>query len=251
MRLPGPPERVLSDDVALLPALRAAFPQADVIRIDPQDSPVDLDAAFEAALAPTASLAGGGSIHIIEAEAATLIDVDTGSPEAGTAERAIAAINMEAARAIAHHMRLRQLGGGILVDFASLDARGPRERIRRELEKAIASDPAQPRLLGWSRLGHLEIVRPRRLRPLSDVLLSPPLRDKTPLAVAFEALRAVYRESRARPSAAWRLVVDADVEAALRGPAAAALRSLEERLGRKLEIARAAVGGSRVDIVET
>jgi Ribonuclease G/E len=133
-------------------------------------------------------------------------------------------------------MRLRQLGGGIVVDFAALDGRRPREQVRQAMEAALSGDPAQPQVLGWSRLGHLEIVRPRRVRPLAAAMLEPASPHKSRVALAFEALRALYREARARPSANWRLAVAPPVAAVLRGTAAAALRELEGRLGRTIEV---------------
>jgi hypothetical protein len=97
-------------------------------------------------------------------------------------------------------------------------------------------------VLGWTRLGHLEIVRPRRGRPLSAAMLEPRAARKNAAALAFEALRAVYREARARPSANWRLVVAPAVAAALYGPAAAGLRVLEARLGRRIGVVPAPSG---------
>jgi Ribonuclease G/E len=214
-----------------------------------EEWPLDLDAAFEAALAPSVALPGGGSVHIEDTSAAVLIDVDTGSPETGSAERTAMAVNLAAATAIARQLRLRQLGGGILVDFAALEGRGPRERVRQAMTAALAGDPAQPQVLGWSRLGHLEIVRPRRLRPLADAMLEPQAARKSAVALAFEALRALAREARVRPAANWRLAVAPAVEAALRGPAAAGLRSLEERLGRKITISTEAGRDAPFDII--
>ena len=191
-------------------------------------------------MAPTLALAGGGSLHIEESRAAVLIDVDSGTPQAGSAERAALAVNLAAAQAIARQLRLRQLGGGIVIDFVGLDGRRPRELVRRAMEAALAGDPAQPEVLGWTRLGHLEIVRPRRGRPLSEAMLDPQSTRKSAIALGFEALRALAREARADPAANWRLVVAPAVAAALSGPAAAALRALETRLGRKVAVV---VGG--------
>ena len=61
-------------------------------------------------------------------------------------------------------------------------------------------------------------------------------RAKQPVAVAHEALRRVLREARANPASNWRLAVPREVEAALRGPAGAALKALESRLGRRIAI---------------
>ena len=240
LRLPGAPDRVVADDPAIVPELRAAFPAADIVHRAHEDWPVDLDAAIDAALAPTVALPGGGSLHIEESRAAVLIDVDTGTPEAGSAERAALSVNLAAAAAIARQLRLRQLAGGIVVDFAALDGRRPRERVREAMAAALADDPAQPQILGWSRLGHLEIVRPRRSRPLSEAMLEPQSLRKSTAAVAFEALRALAREARSRPAANWRLCVRHDVAAVLHGASAGTLRALETRLGRKIALVIAA-----------
>ncbi len=237
LRLPGEPEHILADDPAVLRDLRDAFPAAEIAHRALEEFPVDVDALFDAALAPTLALAGGGALHIEESRAAVLIDVDSGTPEAGSAERTALAVNLAAAAAIARQLRLRQLGGGIIIDFVGLDGRPARDRVRQAMEAALTGDPAQPQVLGWTRLGHLELVRPRRGRPLSEAMLEPQGVGKSAAALAFEALRALYREARARPAANWRLAVTPAVAAALRGPAAAALHALETRLGRRVAVA--------------
>ncbi len=242
LRLMGEPELILADDRAVLRELRGAFPAAEIAHRSVEQWPIDLDALFDAALAPTLALPGAGSLQIEESRAAVLIDVDTGTPEAGSAARAALAVNLAAAQAIARQLRLRQLGGGIIVDFVGLDGSRPRERVRQAIEAALAGDPAQPQVLGWTRLGHLEIVRPRRGRPLSEAMLEPQSMRKSAIVLAFEALRSLAREARADPAANWRLVVAPAVAVALSGPAAAGLRALETRLGRSVAVVVAAGG---------
>jgi Ribonuclease G/E len=236
LRVPARPEHILTDDAAILRDLREAFPESEIAHRTIEDWPLDLDAAFAAALAPSLALPGGGSIHIAETRAAVLIDVDTGTPDASSAERAAFAANLTAAATIARQLRLRQLGGGIVIDFIGLDGRAARDRLRQAMVAALDGDPAEPQVLGWTRLGHLELVRPRRGRPLSEAMLEPAGIGKSSAALAFEALRLLQREARARPAANWRLVVAPAVEAVLRGPAAAGLRALETRLGRVIAI---------------
>ena len=156
------------------------------------DWPLDLDALFDCALAATVPLPGGGAIHFDEARAAVLIDVDTGSRDPGSAARSSRRANLAAARMIARQLRLRQLGGGIVVDFAALDAPRERERLRQAIAAALAGDPAGPQLLGWTRLGHLEIVRPRRLRSISEAMLDP------------RGVTKVRRHWHSRRCACWR-----------------------------------------------
>jgi Ribonuclease G/E len=236
LRLPMIPDGIITDDVAPVTELRAAFPDSAVAHRGSEDWPVDLDALFETALSPTLKLPAGGSIHIAETGAAALIDIDTGTPEAGSFQRTALAVNLAAAEAIARQLRLRQIGGGVIVDFAALEGRAARDKVRQALATALAADPAEPQILGWTRLGHLELVRPRRGRALSAAMLEPGSARKTTLALAFEALRALQREARARPAANWRMTVTPAVAAALHGTVAQGLQSLEERLGRRIAI---------------
>ena len=234
LRLAAVPEQILADDPAILPELRGVFPNAEILRRAAAEWPIDVDSEFAAASAPSLALPSGGSLHIAETPAAVLIDVDTGTPEGGSAERGALAANLEAAQVIARQLRLRQLGGGVVVDFVGLEGRGVRDKLRQAMVAAVAGDPAKPQVLGWTRLGHLEIVRPRHGRPLSEAMLEPQGLGKSSRTLAFEALRHLQREARAQPAANWRLIVSPAVEVALRGPAAAGLRALETRLGRQI-----------------
>jgi len=237
--LHAPPTRILTDDPATIPELRTALPGAVTQHRPEAEWPIEIDAVFDRALSGTVALDGGGSIHVEATRAAVLIDVDSGTPETGSPERTGLAINLAAANAIAREIRLRNLGGGIVIDFVGLDGRAPRGRVRDALAKAWARDPPRPQLLGWTRLGHLELVRARRGRPLAEALLerrADGTAVKTAITVGHEALRALRREAWAQPGPSWRLIVAPDVAVALGGCAANALRVLEERFGRRIAI---------------
>jgi Ribonuclease G/E len=236
LRLPAMPTRIVADDVASLAELRRAFPNADISHHPMGDWPIDLDALFDAALSPSWALDKDGAIHIEETRGATMIDVDTGTPALGSSARAALAANLAAARLIAKQLRLRNVSGALVIDFVGLDRRDHRERLRQVLEAALATDPQKPKLLGWTRLGHIELMRPRRHRSLADAMLQPGSRAKRPVAIACDALRGLQREARANPAANWRLSVPREVEAALRGAASDALRALETHLGRRILI---------------
>ena len=205
--LSGAPDEILVDDPAAIPELGAAFPDSAVAHLPETEWPIDLDAVFDEALSATLALPGGGSVHFEATRAGMLIDVDTGTPETGSPERTGRMANLAAAGTIARQIRLRNLGGGIVVDFVGLDSRAARERVRAALAEALARDPAVPQLLGWTRLAHFELVRSRRRRPLAEALLE--LRPggtlvKTVVTVSHEALRALRRAARAQPGHRWR-----------------------------------------------
>jgi ribonuclease G len=232
-------DAIAVDEPAVIPALRTAFPDTEIGHQPETRWPVDLNALFDEALAPSLALPGGGSVHFTATAAAMLIDVDSGTPESGSPAQSALTVDLAATRLVARQLRLRQLGGGIVIDFAGLDDRRAREQVAGRLRRALAGDPAKPQLLGWTRLGHFELVRPRRLRPLGEALLEPAsggVLVKTPVTVAFAALRALHRADRAQPGQRWRLTVAPLVAAALAGRAAEGRRGLEQRLGREVAV---------------
>jgi Ribonuclease G/E len=245
-------ERVLVDEPAVVADIRTAFPEAAVVQLPETEWPFALDALFDEALSSTVALPGGGSVHFEPTSAAMLIDVDSGAPQSGSPERTALAINLVAAETIARQIRLRNLGGGIVIDFVGLDDRGARERIRATLANGLAADPLQPQILGWTRLGHLELQRRRRTSPLADALLEPAPGGafvKTAAMIAHEALRTLARAARLEPARSWRLLVTPAVAATLAGAAAGAVAGLEQRLGRTIMItADVSLGRDRFEI---
>jgi Rne/Rng family ribonuclease len=237
--LPVVPSQILVDDPGIVPELHGVFPDTMTQYKPEAEWPVELDAVFDRALAGTVALPGGGSVHIEATRSAVLIDVDTGSPQTGSLERTGLAVNLAAVDVITGQIRLRNLGGGIVIDFVGLEDRRSRERLRDALAEALAPDPRRPQVLGWTRLGHLELVRPRRGRPLAEALLEPGPRGhpvKTAATVAYEALCALRGEARTQPGRRWRLTVNPEVAAVLAGGATTALRALEERFGRQIAL---------------
>lgn len=237
--LPDAPARIGVDEPGAVPELRAAFPDSAVARRSETEWPIDLGETFEHALSETVAVPGGGAVHFETTRAGVLIDVDSGTPESGSADDAGLAVNLAAAETIAGQIRLRNLGGGIVVDFVGLDKRAARERVRAALADRLATDPASPQILGWTRLGHLELVRPRRGRPLAEALFERSPRGglvKTAITIAYEALRALRREARTQPGRRWRIIVAPDVAAVLAGSAAEAMRETERRFVRELLI---------------
>jgi Ribonuclease G/E len=119
--------------------------------------------AVEEALSTRLGLAGGGALAIEATALGITIDVDSG--QAGTALDA----NLEASDAVARQIRLRNLSGPILVGFVGMKGKSGRERVLAALRQALARHAKDCQVLGWTRLGHVELVRKRRAPSLAEL----------------------------------------------------------------------------------
>ena len=175
--------------------LAARYSGAEVLRCDGiAGFDAELEEQIAALASPEVALPGGGRMHIQPTPALVAIDIDAGSSTAERREKSSSqqALNRGALPELARQIRLRNLSGAILVDFAGLSARR-RAGLEPELRRALASDPLRPRLLGFTQLGLAEIVRPRVHPPLHEVLAGP-------LAAGLAALRQVEQELAVTPA---------------------------------------------------
>jgi ribonuclease G len=170
----------------------------------------------------------GGALIFAATNAAVMIDVDGAGPAL--------AVNLAASREVARQIRLRNLAGPIVIDFIAMRARRERDEVSAAFAAALIDDPAAPQLLGWTRLGHMELMRKRRHPALDEILFETQgARAKTALTVALEALRAAERAGRLPGAIA--IALHPEIAAALReGPAAPARAAFEAGLGRPLAL---------------
>ncbi len=186
------------------------------------------------------ALPGDGSIVIDTTAAATLIDVNAVGAASGrdAPGSMIMAVNLAAAVEVARQIRLRGIAGAVVVDFISMRRREHRNRVAERMSEALSDDPGECRILGWTRLGHLEMTRRRRHRPLIELLCDPPVEGRrTAETIALEALYSVWREVRRRPGAGTvALTVSSEIAAALDGSASLARRELEAWLHRPISV---------------
>lgn len=124
----------------------------------------DLDAAIASLVERRVALGQGGSLVIDRTEALTVIDVNGG--ERGNP----LATNLDACVEIARQLRLRNVGGIVVVDFVNMARAGDREAVIQRLSSAVADDPVATHVYGMSRLGLVEVTRARRGPPLADLL---------------------------------------------------------------------------------
>jgi Ribonuclease G/E len=203
-----PAAAIIVDELGLAARLRAAFPG----RVQHVHAPAfddTLEAAFDELAGPEVPLPGGGRLLIHPTPALVAIDLDAGGGGA------LPALNRAALPELARQIRLRNLAGAILVDFAGL-APGKREALAEPLAEALAPD-RMARLLGFTRLGLAEIQRQRVHPPLHEVLGWPP----SPLTRGLAALRQAARTAAARPGRPLALRAVPAVLAALQAEAGA------------------------------
>ena len=109
-------------------------------------------------------LPSGAPIIIQETAALTAIDVNTGSDERGHL-----AVNIESAKEIARQLRLRNLGGTIMIDFLRMKGKGEYDRLLKALDEYfIENDPCTVQIHGISKTGFIEVTRQRRTPPLME-----------------------------------------------------------------------------------
>jgi len=187
-------------------------------------------------------LKSGGYLIIDQTEALTTIDVNTGGYVGHrTLEETIFKTNLEAAQAIARQVRLRNLGGIIIIDFIDMVEEEHKRQVLRALEKALERDHAKTQISGVSALGLVEMTRKRTRESLEHILCEPCPTClgrgslKTAETVCYEIFREILRE--ARQFEAKRLLVLASQEVVdlLLDEESASVAQLEEFIGRPIK----------------
>ncbi len=206
-----PRAEVQVDSAALAAAWRGTLgPRLRVLPAPAFDDA--LEAEFDTLAGPEVPLPGGGRLLVHPTPALTAIDMDAGTAAGARGAGAVAAMNAAALPELARQIRLRNLGGAILVDFAGLSPKR-RATLEQPLRAALAAADRMARLVGFTGLGMAEIVRDRVHAPLHEVLGWPP----SPLTRGLAALRQAARDAAARPGARFALRATPSVIAALEG----------------------------------
>ena len=163
----------------------------------------NVDEEIAKALSRRVDLKSGGYLIIDQTEALTTVDVNTGGFVGGrNFDDTIFKTNLEATVAIARQLRLRNLGGIIILDFIDMDDASHRASVLAELNKALSKDRTRMTVSGFSQLGLVEMTRKRTRESLAHQLCQPcPTCQargnvRTPRTLCYEILREILRESR-------------------------------------------------------
>ncbi len=218
-----PDATIEADDLAVLAELRPMF--GDRLRRVPAAFDDTTETAVDALAHQDAALPGGARMSIVPTPALVAIDVDLSSGVSGRGGKALTHMESNAAilPALARAIRLRNLGGAIVVDLAGLSPRR-RAALGPAFAAAVAEDPVPTRFLGFSALGLAELLRDRIHPPLHELLAGPH-------AEGLAALRTLARQIAADPRTPPELTCPATVAEALQrdGPALADLARLAGR----------------------
>jgi ribonuclease G len=173
---------------------------------------------IERALARRVDLKSGGYLIVDQTEAMTTIDVNTGGfVGVRNFEDTIFKTNLEAAQVIARQLRLRNLGGIIILDFIDMTNADHRAAVLAEFQKFLARDRTKMTLNGFTQLGLVEMTRKRTRESLEHVLCEPCATCqgrgtvKTARTVCYEILREILREARQFNAREFRILAGQSV----------------------------------------
>jgi ribonuclease G len=178
----------------------------------------DVDAEINKALGRRVDLKSGGYLMFDQTESMTTIDVNTGSFVGGrNLDDTVYKTNLEAAQAIARQLRLRNLGGIIIIDFIDMDSKEHQDAVLFELKRYLERDYTRTTVNDFSSLGLIEMTRKRTRESLAHIMCEPCSICKgkgevrTPQTVCYEILREIIREHRQFNPKEFRIVAAPDV----------------------------------------
>ncbi|NLG83846.1 MAG: Rne/Rng family ribonuclease [Firmicutes bacterium] len=239
--LPAAYERVLDMLNTLAPHLKG---RVELYRGErPLFEAYGIETEIQEALRSRVWLACGAYLVFDETEALTVIDVNTGKFTGSTSlEDTVLRTNLEAAAEIGRQIRLRNLGGIIIVDFIDMETEEERNRVLAALEAALRPDKRKTKVLGFTSLGLVEITRKKVHQSLTELLMDDcPHCEGTGKVIslttlAMAAIRKIQQICRREEVEALLLGLHPSVAALLIGQGGANLSRLEEEFGRSIFI---------------
>lgn len=216
-----------------------------------------IDEEIAKALGRRVDLKSGGYLIVDQTEALTTVDVNTGGfVGARNFDDTIFKTNLEAAQAIARQLRLRNLGGIIIVDFIDMVREDHREAVLAEIRKQLSRDRVKTMAGGFSQLGLVEMTRKRTRESLAHMLCEPcPTCEgkgivKTARTVAYNIFREILREARQFNPREFRVIASPKVIELFLDEESQYLAGLSEFIGKPVSLqSESAMGQEQYDIV--
>lgn len=203
----------------------------------------DVENEAQRSLERRVDLKSGGYLIIDQTEAMTTIDINTGAFVGHrNLEETIFNTNTEATQAIARQLRLRNLGGMILIDFIDMTDEDHKRRVLHSLEVATSKDRAKTNIHGFTALGLIEMTRKRTRESLEHVLCGecPVCKGrgsvKTVETTCFEVMREIVRVNRAYDADKFVVYASPLVAEALLGEESHMLAELEVFVSKQIKI---------------
>jgi ribonuclease G len=203
----------------------------------------NIEKEIERALSRKVELTSGGYLIFDQTEALTTIDVNTGSFVSGkNLSDTIFKTNLEAAQCIARQLRLRNLGGIIIIDFIDMDEDAQRETVLEELKKAVELDRARTGINGFTSLGLVEMTRKRTRESLAHLLCEQcdvcegRGEHKTAQTICYEIMRELLRESKQFDAKEFKVIASTAVIDLLLDEEAQSLANLSDFINKRVSL---------------
>ena len=216
-----------------------------------------IDEEIAKSLGRRVELKSGGYLIVEQTEALTTVDVNTGGyVGVRNFDDTIFKTNLEAAHAIARQLRVRNLGGIIVVDFIDMEREDHRLEVLAEMRRQLARDRVKTMCGGFSQLGLVEMTRKRSRESLAHTLCEPCPQCKgrgmvkTARSVAYDIFRGILREARQFNPKEFRVVASPKVIDLLLDEESLHLAGLSEFIGKPVSLcSESAMGQEQYDIV--
>ncbi|MDM7950562.1 Rne/Rng family ribonuclease [Hydrogenophaga sp.] len=217
----------------------------------------NVDEDIVRALSRRVDLKSGGYLVIDQTEALTTVDVNTGGfVGARNFDDTVFRTNLEAAQAIARQLRLRNLGGIVIVDFIDMVREDHCEAVLSEFRKQLARDRVKTMTGGFSQLGLVEMTRKRTRESLAQLLSEPCAACngrglvKTARSLCYDILREILREARAFNPREFRVIASPQVVELFLDEESQHLAGLSDFVGKPISLqADSAMTQEQYDIV--
>jgi len=203
----------------------------------------DVENEIQRSLDRKVELKSGGYLIIDQTEAMTTIDINTGAFVGHrNLDETIFNTNVEATQAIARQLRLRNLGGIIIIDFIDMNNEDHRRRVLHSLESALSKDRVKTGINGFSALGLVEMTRKRTRESIEHILCQdcPVCKGrgtlKTVETVCYEIMREIVRVHHAYDSDRFLVYVSPTVGEALKSDESHALAEVEIFVGKQVKV---------------